>query len=106
MQFSAGAVDWGVRPWVYAIIWLAWLGSVIGVGFARRAFKAGGIFRNVLGAALLLISAVLFIAASYELQLIFRFASWPPFSFTTFAIAGLPVYIVVAALYLKHRRRR
>ena len=103
MDMSITSVDWGVASTHYVLTWSAFLLVAAFTTVAARAFRAPGAGGRWVGMLFVFGALVLFWAAARDVVVVFRFASWPPFSTKAFMLAAVPVIGPVVA-YAAWRR--
>jgi hypothetical protein len=104
MDMSVTSVDWGVASTHYVLMWSAFLLAAAFTFVAARAFRAPEARGRWVGALFVFGALVVFWAAARDVVVVFRFASWPPFSPKAFVLAAVPV-IGPAVAYAGWRRR-
>lgn len=56
MEFSASSVDWGVRPWIYTLSWLAWLVAIITARYGLLLVRSKSVRRHYAGVSTLILT--------------------------------------------------
>lgn len=106
MEQSFAAVDWGVGPATYVRLWAAFLVAAVFVGTAIRMFVTPGLVDKLAGLFVALGGLWVMTVTGNEFWEIYRHASWPPFSWVTFFLSGLPVLVPVAVVVWRQRTSR
>jgi hypothetical protein len=96
MDISAKAVDWGVGPAAYLVLWCGLFVIAAFVVMGVRLVAIPGPLSKLVASLFAVGAALIVIVVGKELSVIYRFASWPPFSFRYFFVGGLPVIVPTA----------